>query len=214
MTNENCWSALVRHYDACTLGDESDSGRVVRRCSVYRAQNGWLSLQGNRGIRCRSVLGAEHGRWQDWGPYADTPGLHYRHSRHQDGKENQIAMKCPHCNTPIDEHPASRCLDGWVAENVIGWETSPFGNWYWQMSPPIGSTGRAEGRVYNVPNYSTRILYAWQVVEKAEIISVCRAWDAGGELKGWTAWADDSSMSNASSPELAICRAAIKHSTT
>jgi len=28
---------------------------------------------------------------------------------------------CPHCGTHIDEHPASRCLRGWVATSVMGW---------------------------------------------------------------------------------------------
>ena len=29
-------------------------------------------------------------------------------------------MNCPHCNTPIDEHQVSSCLDTWVAESVLG----------------------------------------------------------------------------------------------
>ena len=31
-------------------------------------------------------------------------------------------MNCPHCNVHIDKHPASRCLDAWVAEAVMEWK--------------------------------------------------------------------------------------------
>lgn len=29
-------------------------------------------------------------------------------------------MNCPTCGLDIDEHPADRCLDAWVAEAVFG----------------------------------------------------------------------------------------------
>jgi len=29
-------------------------------------------------------------------------------------------MNCPYCKTPIDEHEASRCLDAWFLETVMG----------------------------------------------------------------------------------------------
>ena len=31
-------------------------------------------------------------------------------------------MNCPHCQTPIEDHEASRCLDALIAEKVMGWE--------------------------------------------------------------------------------------------
>lgn len=31
-------------------------------------------------------------------------------------------MNCPHCETHIDEHEATLCLDAWIAELVMGWE--------------------------------------------------------------------------------------------
>ncbi|KKK66418.1 hypothetical protein LCGC14_2964270, partial [marine sediment metagenome] len=31
-------------------------------------------------------------------------------------------MNCPHCETLIDEHKATRCLDAWIAEYVMGWK--------------------------------------------------------------------------------------------
>lgn len=30
-------------------------------------------------------------------------------------------LRCPGCQTALDQHPASRCLDVWVAEVVLGW---------------------------------------------------------------------------------------------
>lgn len=30
-------------------------------------------------------------------------------------------MNCPHCQTPIEEHKATRCLDAWIAEKVLGY---------------------------------------------------------------------------------------------
>ena len=34
-------------------------------------------------------------------------------------------MNCPTCNTHVLEHPASRCLDSWIAEEVMGWQRVP-----------------------------------------------------------------------------------------
>ena len=58
-------------------------------------------------------------------------------------------MKCPHCDTPIDEHKASRCLDAWVDFVVFGAE------------PRIMSNGQIVGRKF----FSTDIAVAWEVVE-------------------------------------------------
>ena len=91
-------------------------------------------------------------------------------------------MKCPHCDVRVDEHETSRCLDAWVAEDVMGWtkkkikgsdgvtrtywksETKPYKE-LWQFSP------------------SANIADTWEVVEKlnssghvVEIINDCVAW--------------------------------------
>ena len=79
-------------------------------------------------------------------------------------------MKCPNCKTEIDEHEANRCLDGWVAEAVMGWKRSNHGpadleNWRsypdeWYENP--GSL--TIENVTNIPAYSTYIAAAWEVV--------------------------------------------------
>ena len=59
-------------------------------------------------------------------------------------------LHCPECGVHIDEHPAGRCLDVWVAETI--------GNKAVYEFPP--------GVMNNLPRYSTDIAAAWKVVEK------------------------------------------------
>ena len=80
-------------------------------------------------------------------------------------------LRCPRCNVTVDEHPANRCLDVWVAEAVIGWrKTSPL----WCAYPPSFVGEMEEYRwparlgVQPVPKYSTSIAEAWEVVERLE----------------------------------------------
>ena len=45
-------------------------------------------------------------------------------------------MNCPFCNTPVDEHPANRCMDAWAAKS-FGWtkkvyDNEPNGAWCWE----------------------------------------------------------------------------------
>lgn len=86
-------------------------------------------------------------------------------------------MNCPHCNTHIDEHPASRCLDAWVAEAVMGWQPithfhgSPIadgwtgfwdGEWFrWTECPESDEPDASELWLPSID-----IAAAWQVVEK------------------------------------------------
>jgi len=71
---------------------------------------------------------------------------------------------CPYCGTHIDDHPASPCLNAWVAEDVMEW---------WNVSEGDGWFGfhfvKIEGAampVYDpVPHFSDSIIAAWQVVE-------------------------------------------------
>lgn len=62
----------------------------------------------------------------------------------------------------------NREIDALVASKIMGWSLSIASNSPWQMLPPEGSTGRKEGRVYNVPRYSTDISAAWQVIQKMQ----------------------------------------------
>ena len=117
---------------------------------------------------------------------------------------------CPRCQTPVDEHPANRCLDALIAEKVMGWSSS-YGDSYWIMSPPEGSTGRAEGRVYPVSKYSTFIKAAMEVVEKWPAWTIYKRWN--GSLWYSTCLTDGEEWyagPEASTVPHAICRAALK----
>ncbi len=77
-------------------------------------------------------------------------------------------MKCPHCQTEVDEHEANRCLDAWVAEAVMGWQI--------RNNPDIPSiveywdgtllTGLKYEYWREPPYFSDDIAAAWEVVEK------------------------------------------------
>ncbi len=70
-------------------------------------------------------------------------------------------MNCPRCNLSVDEHPANRCMDAWVAEAVMGYRLID-GIWYY---PPYRH-GMMADDVGPVWRYSTSIADAWVVVEK------------------------------------------------
>lgn len=66
-------------------------------------------------------------------------------------------MNCPYCGVHIDEHPASRCLDKWIAQ-VFGVYDKICQEEYHLMLP--------EGA--HLPYYSTNIAAVWEVEEKIE----------------------------------------------
>ena len=128
-------------------------------------------------------------------------------------------LHCPECGIEIDEHPAGRCLDAWVAITIMNWKYAPKTDpkiklWlYWR---------RPDGMLkYEPPEYSTDIAAAWEVVEKMQKPNW--AWHiesfyADGELRWWVLfWGDDEEgnifddgKGDAKTISLAICRAAIK----
>lgn len=136
-------------------------------------------------------------------------------------------LVCPTCNTPIDSHPASRCLDAWIAKEVMGlglpknklsWHKANDGIGWKAERPDYSTDGtwlRSWSYVEWPPNYSTSIYCAWQVLEEMkeewfrEVHSVGynTGWEAELELmihygptyKGYGKTA-----------ELAICIAALK----
>ena len=103
-------------------------------------------------------------------------------------------MQCPHCDIAITEHEASRCLDAWVAEVVMGWkpyriiqynilyppsrqafcDEHPvlYREFDPEMSYEFDSEHFYDSRVPDgftqpiVPAYGTSITDAWEVVEK------------------------------------------------
>ena len=136
-------------------------------------------------------------------------------------------MHCPHCKTEIDEHEAGRCLDAWVAEAVMGAKWTEQENvcrilWNadgvemimeeWSEKDWVPSTA-------SLPQYSTDIAAAWDVVEK-----VC-TWEAEDsvlklrgqgpspeildEPDGWYDVELGRRSGSAATAPLAICRAAL-----
>ena len=76
-------------------------------------------------------------------------------------------LNCPHCNTHIDEHPASRCLDAWVAEAVMGLVQCQAK--FHDENPQCYATKDAPEYGSILKEYSTDIAAAWEVVEKLRI---------------------------------------------
>ncbi len=115
-------------------------------------------------------------------------------------------MNCPHCNNPIDEHEATRCLDTWVADVVMGYTTSPGLLWTSRKSD------------HRVPKYSTEIEEAWEVANAL----VGMNWKVfiGIDMKDGNycrlEWHDpfdpkwNQFMARGTNAPLAICRAALK----
>ncbi len=78
-------------------------------------------------------------------------------------------MNCPHCETEIDEHEASRCLDAWVwaifHPEIELWYGDPTGfeyegNMDWWRSDQKD----ADDEYFLIcPRYSTDIAAAWEV---------------------------------------------------
>lgn len=116
-------------------------------------------------------------------------------------------INCPHCNTQIDEHEASRCLDAWVANEVMGWRGRevtmtnillPPQGWerYFDNDTLYGPPSEKREwdfdsrQFYNsdkggktmpiVPHYSASIAAAWEVAEK-----LADRWPDFNIGKGW-----------------------------
>lgn len=118
-------------------------------------------------------------------------------------------MNCPTCGLDIGEHPASRCLDAWIAKMLFGWDGQR------KSLKQLWPVKRA------VPYYSTDMAAAWGIVETfrcgwrghaAACIDI--------KISDWvnhpdcqvTIFAPDivDVKAEAYSPCLAICRAALR----
>ena len=117
-------------------------------------------------------------------------------------------LKCPHCGTPIDEHEATRCLDAWIAQSVLGIPV----RFEAIASGPLWVESEWAGKV-PLEAYSSDIAAAWHVVEKAYIHTIRivvsakddspAEWQAEGHVLS-TTWGLAETM------PLAVCRAALK----
>ena len=122
-------------------------------------------------------------------------------------------------NEEIDNLEAGRALDALVAERVMGfiWRVSKVSGRRCLISPDYcpawfvdvanGSEPLADQWDTRLPNYSTDIAAAWQVVEKLRSFSLSRHLD--GSWHCWH-WNKGHLNANAATPALAICLAALK----
>ncbi len=137
-------------------------------------------------------------------------------------------MNCPHCNTHIDEHGVSRCLNAWIAEAIMGGvETMNFqekSECYWRFDTPEGKSMLVNSKVFQgsiLWSPCTKIADAWEVAEKMADeqmpkhvgpTMLHRLRQCG--MKGWgVIWCSDFGYTReifAQTAPLAICRAAIK----
>ena len=127
-------------------------------------------------------------------------------------------MNCPHCNVHVDEHEAGRCMDAWVATEVMGIpvESAMGYTVKWLLDDCNYKPEEFPYEFYHCRRYSTDIAAAWQAVEK---LAASEDWDehpvdvhknyAFKDM--WTAhFRDYSVVAHADTASLAICRAALK----
>ncbi len=131
-------------------------------------------------------------------------------------------LLCPHCKTPIDEHEANRCLDGWVALSVTALELRMYPGALNPHHYPNDDWNKDyEGDMRHtrpVPEHSTDIAAAWDVVEK--LISKGLFPGVGYDEETWEVWIfldepiegqmGSHIKSRDPNEKLAICRAALK----
>ena len=123
----------------------------------------------------------------------------------------------------MSELPAGRELDALVAEKVMGWDITNPSIWWGNREvsgpfPDCDCTSHREATT--IPEFSTGIAAAWEVVEKLkgqltlqgphsvgfnEGESYPNHWTAGFTDKAW-----DDIRGEANTAPLAICRAALK----
>jgi len=140
-------------------------------------------------------------------------------------------LRCPRCNETVDEHPANRCLDAWVAEVVMGlpprehairWEQgwTPEGDDGWSGFQCSYCDASEKTDDPCVRHYSRWIAEAWEVVEKLSglgVVSVASGDDRLGglhmcEFIPWGCYMGRGGLLRieADTYPLAICRAALK----
>lgn len=101
-------------------------------------------------------------------------------------------MNCPHCEIDINKHEATRCLDAWVAEQVMGWKPYRIVTFNILYPPNMQKSADEHSYLYRqfdpereydfdsahffdsraggftqpiVPKYSTEIEIAWRVAD-------------------------------------------------
>ncbi len=142
-------------------------------------------------------------------------------------------MNCPTCGIDIDQHPANRCMDAWVAEKVMGWKPQPCcHDEHYRCDGEWGSTSldRVDGCYFHMPchNMTKPKPYSTDWGAMGEVLEhftddgtyatlnrgtvgglgcpVVKLWHACLSSGGYGRWG------KADTAPLAVCRAAIKAS--
>ena len=132
-------------------------------------------------------------------------------------------LNCPTCGVHIDDHPASQCLNEWIATDIMGEVKPDIVHEYLHLGRPVYSEGgnwycsqeydKGDVCIWYPRNFSGYIAAAWEVLDKFQSAEIER--EFGGNTiivleavgAGWFS-------ANASHTSLAICRAAIKACST
>ena len=123
-------------------------------------------------------------------------------------------MNCSRCNTPIDEHEASPCMNMWVDAVVFDWHHGS-GEVYLDRESDAWRTVdgnlrlRTSDRPGPLPKYSTDIAAAFSILEEKAF-----RFDVGTDsmlyLCRFRTGLTNSVIASAPTVPLAICRAALK----
>ena len=114
----------------------------------------------------------------------------------------ESSLHCPTCAVHVDEHEASRCMDDWVAEKVMGWQLV-YDEWMQGREPTYQPNEWHPSRFMDA---------AWDVVEKIAQRCILII-DCVPSAKSFVVHLEDFEhkvRAEADTAPLAICRAAIK----
>lgn len=120
-------------------------------------------------------------------------------------------MNCPHCDIEISVHSASRCFDAWLAVDVMGWQLG-VREGKSNISSEGGIWSRHKDSMEGIPNYSTDISAAFEVIDKfggGGFITI-QGYLYDGRANYWYVGKRGHIGTKAETLPLAICRAAIK----
>jgi hypothetical protein len=99
----------------------------------------------------------------------------------------QEQIKCPRCRIYLLAHPANRCLDNWIAEYVMGWESMPDEENFLENLPKNArlQTKKLRGPQWErqIPNYSRDVAATWQIIELLRLNN-CR-WQISNKDSEW-----------------------------
>jgi hypothetical protein len=122
-----------------------------------------------------------------------------------------MSLNCPRCDKDVNEHPADRCLDAWVAEVVMG-GAREHPQWYWWDGTNPDAKPLTDPTLFPGPKFSANIADVWRIVDWLQgepeqfFFGIRRTpcIDGGWQVEFGGLLAGDENLC------LAICRAALK----